>query len=199
MRYLLPVILIIISLGIFLGFTNPIFAEIKALRAQVGSYNEALTNSKMLENERDKLAAKYNSIAPENLSRLEKFLPQNVDNIRLILEIEQIAAPYGMTLGNVKYNVDEDKKSEEGGVPILPGGGRDEDTRGYGVFDLEFSTTGKYSDFINFTRDLENNLRIVDISSIVFSSDKTILVGGKPVPSDEYTYNFKIKTYWLKN
>lgn len=200
MRYIIPLIIIIIALGIFLGFTNPIFSEIKLLRAQAGSYNQALGNSKMLENEKDKLVAKYNSIAPENLSRLEKFLPQNVDNIRLILEIEQIAAPYGMSLKNVKYNVADKEKETDDSRNVFPGGGGAEQNKEYGVFDLEFDTTGSYNNFINFTKDLENNLRIVDVASIAFTSEgNTMLVGEKVVPSGEYTYNFKIKTYWLKN
>lgn len=70
----------------------------------MASYNEALNNSKALEAERDKLTQKYNSFDPENLSKLQKLLPDNVDNIRLILEIEKIASPYGMVLKNVKYD-----------------------------------------------------------------------------------------------
>jgi Tfp pilus assembly protein PilO len=197
MRFILPVILILIAIGLFFVFTNPIFNEIRVLQAEAYSYDEALGNSKMLENERDKLAAKYNSISTENLSKLKKFLPENVDNIRLILEIEQIAAPYGMTLKDVKYNTGGEE-AQTNTRAVFPGAGSQENKE-YGVFDLEFSTSGSYGNFINFTRDLESNLRIVDISSIVFSSDVMTVAGGKSVPSDNYTYNFKIKTYWLKD
>src|SRR3989338_7805341 len=104
MRFILPVILIGVSITAFFMFSNPIYGEIAQLRVQTASYDEALNNSKMLENERDKLTAKYNSINPEDLVKLEKFLPENIDNIRLILEIEQLASPYGMTLKDVKYD-----------------------------------------------------------------------------------------------
>ena len=56
------------------------------------SYNEALNNSKALEDKRDTLTAKYNTIDPNDLIKLQKLLPDNVDNIRLILEIGQIAS-----------------------------------------------------------------------------------------------------------
>jgi len=39
---------------------------------------------------------------------------------------------------------------------------------------------------------------MVDISSVEFSSD-TGSVSAKTKPSDSYKYDFKIKTYWLKN
>ena len=89
-RFITPIILIIISAILFIMFTNPLYSEINTYRGEVASYNEALGNSKALENERDKLAQKYNSIGIDNLARLEKLLPSSVDNIRLILEIEKI-------------------------------------------------------------------------------------------------------------
>jgi len=202
----MPIILIGIGLAVFFAFTNPMYNEISSLRAQVASYDEALGNSKALENERDVLTAKKNSIDQINLAKLQKLLPENIDNIRLILEIEQIALPYGMTLKDVRYSTDE-KKDAGGSAP-----GRAEVVQAsapvsaqslnkdYGVWDLEFSTEGTYNDFLNFIKDLESNLRIVDISSINFSSDSDTRGSSSGSSSREnYQYSFKIKTYWLKN
>ncbi|MBY0376730.1 hypothetical protein K2P96_02035, partial [Patescibacteria group bacterium] len=63
-RFIVPIILISVSIAGFLTFTSPIYNDISGLRAQVSSYNEALGNSKALENEKDKLTKKYNSINP---------------------------------------------------------------------------------------------------------------------------------------
>ena len=203
----MPAILILIAISLFLLFTNPLYGDINALRTQMDSYNEALNNSKALENERDKLTAKYNSIDPDNLVRLEKLLPENVDNIRLILEIGELAAPYGMVLKDVKYDVNTNATTPTPGVPT-PGGvpgatsARVAVPQNYGIFNLEFSTAGTYDNFIRFTKDLENNLRIVDISSISFASDSSApgVAGASPSKgADIYKYDFKIKTYWLKN
>ena len=194
----MPLVLIGIAISVFFVFADPIYEDISTLRAQAASYSEALDNAKALENERDKLTSKYNSINPENLIKMEKLLPENVDNIRLILEIEQIAAPYGMVLKDVKYNT-ADTKTEASGASRIQGGSANAVSKDYEVFELEFSTTGTYNNFINFTKDLESNLRIVDISTITFSSDTGPSVGGKGVSSEVYTYSFKIKTYWLKN
>jgi len=201
----MPIILIGISVAFFFMFTNPIYNDISALNGEVEIYDNALDNSKALENQRDILTAKYNAIDPNNLTKLQKLLPQNVDNVRLILEIGQIALPYGMVLRDVKYNVtntstlggtgDTQGAIVQGGVAI-----ETEVSKDYGIFDLEFSTSGTYDDFINFTKDLESNLRIVDISSIVFSSDTGSSVNNPKTNSSEiYRYNFKIKTYWLKS
>ncbi len=197
MRFIMPIVLIGIAIGVFAVFTNPLYSDIKAIRVKAASYNQALANSKALESERDKLTQKYNAFNPEDRARLQKLLPQNIDNIRLILEIEQLALPYGMTLKNVKYNTTSEEE-EEGG---LSGAGTKEYSHSdYGVWDLEFSTTGTYNNFLNFVRDLESNLRIVDIATVEFSSDTDLRQGpGNALGGEAYRYDFKIKTYWLRN
>jgi len=195
MRFIMPIILIAISLSVFFVFANPLYGDITEMRGRMASYDEALNNSKALENERDKLTAKYNALDPDNLEKLEKLLPDNIDNIRLILEIERVALPYGMALKDVKYNVTNDE--EDIAARAVPQGGRAGAIANtdYGTWDLEFSTTGSYDNFLKFSRDLESNLRIVDISSIKFSSSNATKVNS----ADVYRYDFKIKTYWLKN
>ncbi len=197
MRLITPLILIIISAAVFFIFATPLWRDIGELRAESASYDQALENSTALENERDKLTAKYNSMNPDDLSRLEKMLPESVDNIRLILEIEQVASSYGMVLRDVKYNTDNGEASAQvSPVPrATPSGVISQ--KDYGVWELEFSTNGSYANFTNFLKALERNLRVVDVSSIEFSSN----LGTIPNPSqnDSYKYNFKVKTYWLKN
>lgn len=199
----MPIILIGIGVAVFFTFSNPFYNDIKELRTKVASFDEALGNSKALENKKDELTTKDNSINPDDKIKLQKLLPENIDNIRLILEIEQIASPFNMTLKDVKYSATNTKKSAvPEGVAVVQGGGMAQDlNKDYGVWDLEFSTTGTYNNFLNFTKKLESNLRIVDISSIQFSSDtssKSDLTPNSP-SLESYKYDFKIKTYWLKN
>jgi len=210
LRYITPIILIGISIAGFLMFAKPIIGDISNKKNEIISYNEALDNSKALENERDKLTQKYNAINPADLVRLQKFLPDNVDNIRIILEIEKIALPYGMVLKDVKYDSAVSDKTatatNTNNTTNATAGGSlpqntllaNESSKKYGTWNLSFSTEGTYSNFINFTKDLQNNLRMVDISSVTFSSDSSVVL-GKPKVSDLYKYDFKIKTYWLKN
>ena len=201
-RYLIPAILIGIAVTGFFMFTKPFYADITDLKNQVASYNEALNNSKELESARDELTKKYNSIDPENLVKIVKLLPDNVDNIRLILEIGNIASPYGMVLRDVKYDTTDKNNTQK--LTTLQMSQQIEakqSSKDYGTWNLEFSTDGTYTNFLNFIKDLEKNLRIVDISSIEFFSD--VAKGGEKgvniLSSNSYKYNFKIKTYWLKN
>lgn len=197
-RFIVPITLIAVSIAGFLTFTSPTYQAISSLRAQIASYDEALGNSKALENEKDKLTKKYNAINPDDLVKILKFLPDSVDNIRLILEIEKVATPYNMTLRDVKY--DNLAKSTNGAVTsgvVVTTNNDTSQGRSYGTWNLGFSVTGTYADFMNFLHDLESNLRVVDVASIEFSSD--VGPGLTPSLGDKYKFSFNIKTYWLKN
>ena len=201
-KFVSAIILITFSVVGFFIVTKPLYENISDLKIQATAYNQALTNANSLESEKDKLTQKYNSMSTENLAKLNKLLPDNVDNIRLILEIGQVALPYGMVLKNVKYDVvsskPEDSTVAAGTAPTTDVSGAP--LKDYGDWDLEFSVSGTYDNFISFLNDLENNLRIIDISSIDFSSNSsgtgTNLTTNQ---TNTYNYNFKIKTYWLKN
>ena len=193
-KYLTSIILISLAVGVFVMFTNPFYNDISLLQAKVSAYDEALNNSKDLENERDKLTAKYNTVSADNLAKIKKLLPDSVDNIRLILEIEKLALPYGMALRDVQYSV---VKEEPGAGSISNSSARGASTgAGYGAWELEFSVTGAYNNLINFTRSLESNLRIVDISSLQFTSTTSTTPN---TGLETYRFAYKVKTYWLNN
>lgn len=175
-------------------FVSPTYEEIKILKEKTALYNSALDNAKALENERNMLTAKYNALLPENVQKLQKLLPDNVDNIRLILEIEKIAQPHGMSIKNVQF--DSEATTKKSGNTIPGGVEGDSARQEYGVWNFRFSTQSTYNNFLNFIRDLESNLRIVDISSVKFITNEG---GMNPNLDTAYKYDFSIKTYWLKN
>ena len=107
-----------------------------------------------------------------------------------------------MVLKDVKYSTTEttDTITPEASATAVQGSGVTPPPKDYGAFDLGFSISAPYSNFVNFTKDLESNLRIVDVTSIEFSSEigtGTSTQTGSA--SDAYKYDFKIRTYWLKN
>src|SRR3989344_132795 len=164
MKYLLPIILLAASAGLFFVYINPSYLEIKDLREQENSFSEALSNSKKLEAIRDTLVKKYNDLATTvSLDRIKKFLPDNVDNIKLVLEINRVAEQYNMLVKNIKYDVPK-KEAPAGNqfVAQAPTG----PVKDYDGFDLQFSVEGSYGNFVNFLESLEKSLRIVDLGSI---------------------------------
>ncbi|MEZ4114178.1 MAG: hypothetical protein R3B65_01875 [Candidatus Paceibacterota bacterium] len=103
MRWLLPLILIGAGIAGFLLITQPIYDEATTLKIEADKYNEALANAKILQSERDRLTEKFNSFQEGDLARLKKIVPDSVDNIKLILEIQEVAQERGILVKNVEF------------------------------------------------------------------------------------------------
>jgi Tfp pilus assembly protein PilO len=212
MRWLLPLILIGVGIGGFFVITQPIFDETKALQAEAAVYEEALQNSANLVKERDRLTTKYNSFSKDDVIKLEKMLPNSVDNIQLILEIQEEASKRGIIVKNVEFEPDQflNQNTEVDTVgtgtavnaaPATSGRGSRrtatvEDNKEFEAFELEFSVEGSYDDFVSFMKLMERSLRLIDINSISFTPGTS---EKDKIYSDNYKYLFRINTYRLKD
>jgi len=196
MRFLFPLSLLLIAGLLFFIVVNPIRAEVSQLKLDVATYNTALDNSKELQKTRDRLVDIYKNISQGDKDRLSHFLPNTVNNIRFILEIERIASLHNMPLENIKFKAQEDPiEAPKGSSGTVVASSATSKVLPYGVFPVEFTTTGTYDAFSNFLKDIEHNLRLVDIKSVSFSVPA-------PQPGatnlNSYTYLLKVETYWLK-
>jgi hypothetical protein len=173
-------------------FTNPAYQRVKVLKAQASQYDEALSNSRKLQEQRDTLGVKYRGISPESLARLSKMLPDTADNIRLVIDIQQMAQSYGMQIASIKFDTTQGVSSVNAAA-VSAGTPADvaQAAKDYGVFDFEFVTTATYPNFLSFIKDVESSLRLTDVQSIDFSA---------PDPVKGTTnYTVKLRTYWLKS
>lgn len=196
MRFLFPLSLLLIAGILFFVVVNPIRAEVSQLKADVVEYNTALDNSTELQKTRDRLVDVYKNISQGDKDRLSNFLPNTVNNIRFILEIERIASLHNMPLENIKFKAQENTPEAPKGSPTnVVASANPSSTLPYGVFPVEFTTTGTYDEFNKFLADIEHNLRLVDVKSIGFSVP-TQQQGVNNLNS--YTYQLKVETYWLK-
>ncbi len=209
MRFLLPLLFIIVAVIVFVSVTNPVYLDIQNLSTEAESYNEALANSKRLQARRDELTETYNGFSRQSVDALEIMVPNSVDNIGLIQEIQRMALRLGIVIKNVNFDpsqVDqEDGEFEEGvedttaetstqATQNIARRGAVESNELYETFLLEFTIEGSYTDFVRFLQELELNLRIVDISNINFTANSLDSDGDF---SDVYDYTFTTKTYRL--
>ena len=177
MRYVISLILIAVSVAVFFLFTNPLYQETKILKQQIAVLDETFNNSKRIQEVRDTLFAKFNAIPEMDLSRLEKMLPDNVDNVKLILELDRIASQRGMDIKRI------DVENSSGNTTGLGPSGLN-----YGEIDIGLTLTGSYSSFRGFLADLEQSLRLVDITELNF----------RAAGFDFDQYNVTVRTYWLR-
>ncbi|MCI0542754.1 type 4a pilus biogenesis protein PilO [bacterium] len=187
MKNLFAILLVGTAIALFQYYIDPTYQETKALRAQEAEYNEALNNTEKVKEIRDQLLSKYNTFSQTDLDRLNKLLPDNVDNVRLIIEIDKIASRHNLDLKDVTVSDSRPRNQAR----VVAGEGSSSDLSGvaYGTGPVSFSVTGEYAGFLEFLRDVERSLRIMDITDVQV----------KPAEKDlAYTYTIKLQTYWLK-
>ena len=191
MNFILPIILILSSLTIFFGYINPNYKgngtptnvsdystySVLSLKDELTKFDDLAKGSTSVVSKRNNLVAKKDRISQEDITRLEKLLPSNIDNIRLIIEIGKIASGRNLIIKNV--SIGEGKKNSES---------IGQNASSFGTLSLNFSVNASYKNFLDFLKDLENNLRIIDITNISFAA----------TDSGFYDFNVGLNTYWLK-
>jgi Tfp pilus assembly protein PilO len=171
-------------------YIDPTYKEIQETLKEQERFDQALDKSKELQAIRDRLLAKYNTFSTSDLDRLTKLLPDNVDNVRLVLDIDHIASAYGMRIKDVAVSTVEERAAGTIGPS----------KNIYESVTLAFSMVSSYDNLINFVRDLEKSLRIVDIKEISLVSivNAPVQPGDVGVQQDLYRYSIDLETYWLK-
>jgi Tfp pilus assembly protein PilO len=180
-RALLPILLIIIALITFFWWTNPHYENVKLLQTQLGESNAALARAQELEDVRKKLVDKENTFSQSDLAKLQKFLPDNIDNIRLFLDVQGVASRYGTSIQDISV---ADQGSKIASTQAI--GPSDKQ---YGQMALGFSINISYENLSLFLKDLEKGLRIVEIKSLSFATDDK--------NPNLYKVSVNVNAFWL--
>lgn len=191
MKNLTPILLIIISVAIFFVFIDPQYSKVKELLIQSEENKTMLELAAELSAKRDQLHEEYRNIDPSDKEDLLKLLPETVDNVRLILDINNIAESFGVVITNI--NVSGGPGAEgQNAPPVAPG-----PSESVGTISLSFSVNAPYELFIELLRDLEESLRVVDVRNLTISTGNQ---QNAAAGDDTVFYNFGITldTYWLR-
>jgi hypothetical protein len=128
---------------------------------------------------RDRLAVAYEALPQADIERVNKILPDNIDTVRLALDLDSMASRYGISIDSIEATVGG---NENQGNIVLPSEDGIEKTL------VSFSFIANYSNFIRLLSDVERNLRIMDIEELSFQSTESGL----------YSYEVTVGTHWLK-
>lgn len=178
-RLLLPLVLVVAAGVIFYTLAQPVLQQIGELRTEAARLELGLTNARELKRVRGALLKTSNDFSESDLDRLNKMLPDNVDNVRLIIDINNLARGSGMTIRNVKIKTEEGATGQE----VIAESGQKK-----GAVTLSFAVSGSYANFEDFLSRLARSLRLVDVVAVSFSGNER----------NFYDYNVEIQTYWLK-
>jgi Tfp pilus assembly protein PilO len=184
-RTFVSIVCLVAAGGIFFMYTQPAYDTVQGQNVNIAQYDGALQKATELQQIKQTLLAKYNSFDPNNIDRLQKMLPDHVDNVRLILDMDNLAQMHGMALQNVSVSA----------APTVSGqtavGTINAAKQKYDSLTIKFTTVGSYDTFRQFLSDLQSSLRIVDLVALDLTP---VSVTG----AGQYSYDITLRTYWLK-
>jgi len=174
-----PLILILVSIGIFYTFVLPQYTSLQQKMALASEYEVVVDNILIIKQKIDELMGTYQNIPQIEKDRLERILPDSVDAVGIARELDTIASRYGISVTGVQVN----RSAEDGALIALPENGRPYDTA-----TVSFSLISNYSNFMKFISDVEKSLRIMNVAGVSFKTNDAGI----------YEHQLTIETYWLK-
>lgn len=190
----LPVIFILASIAGFVFYVNPEYKSAKKDNEKLIRVNDALKQANELRDLRDKLAEERKKISDQDLVRISRMIPDGVENIGLIIEMNNIARDKGMELLNPTIGPSVGGAAPAGGADANPALATSLDVgpdgSNHGALEMSFGVNTTYEKFIDFLKELERSLRLVDVKEITFSAPDS--------KTGRTTFSVTIETYWLK-
>lgn len=181
---ILPIVVLLIAIGIFFGYVHPTYTgKVASLRADIHGYDAALVAADAYSKKEAELLQKRNEIPAEGLARLEAFLPDGVDNVQLILDLNSLASRSGLTLADFDIVEHADENNQQGDHVTLVSDDMIDS------LDLSVSAVGSYDAFKKFLQGAELSLRPLDVVELnIETADNSL-----------YRYDIKFRIYWLKS
>lgn len=192
-KAILSILFIGASIMVFVLYVRPTYDDVQQNRSKVARFDEALAKTREIQELKSSLLSRYNLFAGANLDRLQKMLPDHVDNVRLVLDMDGIASKYGIRIQNVSVQ-EQGKGAEDASGTILNGGATQ--NRPYQSLTLQFEVIATYDEFVLLMRDLESSLRIVDLVSLTLRP-RAISAESDTDVEPLYTFGVSLRTYWL--
>jgi len=177
-NHLVPTLAFLVALGIFFAYVAPTWSgSIGEARAAIAADDKALAAATTYATQQNELAAARNSINPSDIARLTTLLPNSVDNVGLILDLNALAARSGLALSNIDVLTSGTAVANAAAAanPV-------------GSVDLSLSAVGTYTSLQAFLKGVERSQRLLDVKDIVVKGSDT----------GSYTYQMKITLYWLR-
>ncbi len=175
----LPALALILSVGIFFVYVKPTWSgPLKETKVAIVNYEQALVAADEYKKKQNALTSARNAIDQENLNRLSVFLPDSVDNVSLILDINALAARSGLSLANIDVVINDSTTGNDGIGKANP----------VGSVDLSLSAIGTYSALQAFLVGIEKSARLLDVLDITVNGSETGV----------YNYKMIMRLYWLR-
>lgn len=201
-KLLLPILFILIAVVSFFWYTQPTYNDTSSIQDEIEEYDTAIDQVAEIQQIRDSLLSRYNQLPQSTLYVIGRALPQELDTVRFLIELQQVALRSDLQINDISYG---GEGGDEGGVGSIGDTDAVPD-KPYRSAAVSFSTSGPYTDVLEFVRAVEQSARIIDIVEVSISAggEDGIGIGDEveenALPSGENnTYQITAYTYWLND
>lgn len=185
-KVLTPLAGILIAVGLFFTYIQPTFSDIRAIQDETAQYVEAAEKAAQLSRRVEQLTEAQRSIPVAQLERIEAMLPDRIDIVSVLIDIDALASGRGMIFSDIKTGDDIQEREAVRADTAIQGTDDDIDaafadraagaSTHYNTTLLGFTVAGTYDTFRAFLADLERSLVFMDIMNITFSESEGDLV-----------------------
>jgi hypothetical protein len=206
MRYTLITQIVLITLSLILVFTflKPAFGDIKGKQDDLFLYKDTVSKVEELNRTLQALVATKNSFSPTDLSTLSTFIPEKIDSIKVMRDIESVFVTLDKPLlslipkevvaprssGEVEFESAIEVPAPEA-VPVIV----------YQDFDVKF--VGTYFEAKNLLQMLEKNETLLEVVDFNLDPITSELLDDKAVVKDTaeglFGVSLVVRTFGLSN
>lgn len=194
-RLIAPILLFIVSAGLFFTYLKPAYNVYLAFKEQEKRLDVAIGDSKDLLKKYDELYGKYSLITDAQKQKLDKILPDSVDVVHLVMDLDNLSTNHNLSINS--FDIPD---MESGQTPTRSKNRRnitnkDKDSSiGEAVLGLDIE--GDYKDFKSFLYDVEKSLSLMDAVSLEIDVPDVDML--QPGVERKVSYSLKLQVYWLK-
>jgi hypothetical protein len=166
-KTLTPLLSIVTAVVVFFFFTKPMYEKVRVLQDDKAQYERAVQTAADSNRLLQELLQKRNSFSAQELERLEKLVPDSIDRVRLLVDLEAMSRNHRMLFGNVLV---EESSVEGEDLVSVEGGGEVTYEEDFVSSDVSFGLIGTYENFRAFLKDLERSLVLAEVVGLEFSA-----------------------------
>ena len=197
-RTIVPILAFLLAGVVFFAYIRPTFEGIKVVQDEVKEYDVSIQRAAQLRQRVSDLTAQMDALSTTDLERLEAILPDDIDQVELLISLDAVVRARGMTFDGVGLSGNRLATNVHDRF-LAPADQKKKSSTSFDVFSVSFSTTGTYENFKRLIRDLEKSLVLMEVKSIAFSSNAKSENPGQFVSDEIYTFSVTLETHSLSS
>ncbi len=175
-RTITPIFSIVIAFVVFFSFTQPRLTIVSNNNGERDEYLKAAEKAQQLSDTLNDLISTKRSHSIQNLENLKVLVPTDIDEVRLLADLSDMAKKRNLLFGNV--SLAESEISNDGMIEeelIGDTGSAEVSYSDLIATDISFEIIGTYQQFKALLGDIERSLVLMEVTNITASASEGTL------------------------